>query len=71
MRLVSHEPFESAEAAIRNESDIFSDSIIVETSNHRVNVAHTDIGTELRESISQLEDLLQAYREGILIEKDV
>ena len=71
MRLVSHEPFESAEAAIRNESDIFSDSIIVETSNHRINVAHTDIGAELKESISQLEDLLQAYREGILIEKDV
>lgn len=71
MRLVSHEPFESAEAAIRNESDIFSDSIIVETSNHRINVAHTDIGAELKESISQLEDLLQAYREGILIERDV
>lgn len=71
MRLVAHEPFESAESAIRNESDIFSDSIIVETSRHRMNVADTDIGLELKESISQLEDLLQAYREGILIEKDV
>ena len=30
MRLVSHEPFESTEAAIRKESDIFSDSIVVE-----------------------------------------
>lgn len=71
MRLVAHEPFESTESAIRNESDIFSDTIIVETSNRRKNVADTDIGLELKESISQLEDLLQAYRDGILIEKDV
>ena len=71
MRLVSHEPFESAESAIRNESDIFSDSIIVETSGRRISVADTDIGQELKESIAQLEDLLQAYRDGVLIEKDV
>ena len=71
MRLVSHETFESAYAAIRNESDIFSDSIIVETALSRRRVADTDIGDELRESIHQLEELLEAYREGIIIEKDV
>ena len=69
MRLVAHEPFESMEAAILHESDIFSDSVILETSNTRISVADTDIGTELKESISQLEDLLQAYREGTIIEK--
>ena len=31
MRLVAHEPFESTEAAILHESDIFSDSTVVET----------------------------------------
>lgn len=71
MRLVSHEPFESAESAIINESDIFSDSIIVETATVRQRVADTDIGDELRERIHQLEELLEAYREGIIIEKDV
>lgn len=71
MRLVSHEPFESADLAIRNESDIFSDSIIVETAVKRQRVADTDIGDELRESIHQLEELLEAYREGIIVEKDV
>lgn len=71
MRLVSHEPFESADLAIRNESDIFSDSIIVETALRRQRVADTDIGDELRESIHQLEELLEAYREGIIVEKDV
>ena len=69
MRLVAHEPFESAEAAILHESDIFSDSVILETSSMRQKIADTDIGTELRESIHQLEELLQAYRDGLIIEK--
>jgi fructose-1,6-bisphosphatase class 3 len=70
MRLVSHEPFESTEAAIRKESDIFSDSIMVETALRRQCVADTDIGVELKESIHQLEELLDAYREGVLVEKN-
>lgn len=69
MRLVAHEPFESTESAILNESDIFSDSMILETSNTRISVADTDIGVELRESIHQLEELLQAYRDGTIVEK--
>ncbi|MBR5800495.1 MAG: fructose-1,6-bisphosphatase [Lachnospiraceae bacterium] len=69
MRLVAHEPFESMEEAIKHESDIFSDSTIVETALNRILVADTDIGTELRESISQLELLLQAYRNGSIVEK--
>ena len=69
MRLVSHEPFESTEAAIRNESDIISDSSFVETAKHRQSVADSDIGAELRESIKQLENLLEAYKEGIIVEK--
>ena len=70
MRLVSHEPFGSTEAAIRKESDIFSDSIVVETALRRQCVADTDIGVELKESIHQLEELLDAYREGVLVEKN-
>lgn len=69
MRLVAHEPFESTESAIINESDIFSDSFILETAALRQKISDTDIGAELRESIHQLEELLQAYRDGILIEK--
>ena len=71
MRLVAHEPFESAEAAIRNESDIFSDSVIVETMRDRKRVADTDIGNEIKERIYALESLLRAYRDGIIIEKGV
>ncbi len=68
MRLVAHEPFESAEAAIKNETDIYSDSVIVETASFRLRVADTDTGYEIRESIAQLEELLKAYRDGELIE---
>ncbi|MDD2971432.1 MAG: fructose-1,6-bisphosphatase [Lachnospiraceae bacterium] len=71
MRLVAHEPFESMEASIRLESDIFSDNTMVEISPARKMVADTDIGTELKESIQQLEKLLKAYREGTIIEKGV
>ena len=69
MCLVSHDVFESKESAIRNESDIFSDSIFVETAPQRIRVADTDIGIELRTSIEQLENLLKAYHDGIIVEK--
>ena len=69
MRLVAHEPFESTEAAILHESDIFSDSTVVEVATNRIRVSDTDIGRELRESIKQLELLLQAYRDGSIVEK--
>ena len=71
MRLVAHEPFESAEMAIKKESDIFSDSVIIETMKRRQRVADTDIGVEIKERIRALEDLLQAYRDGSLIEKGI
>lgn len=69
MRLVAHETFESKEAAIQKESDIFSDSIVIETAANRLRVADTDVGRELRESICYLELLLQAYQDGSLVEK--
>lgn len=71
MRLVAHEPFESMEAAVQKESDIFSDSIMVERAPTRMRVADTDIGRELKESISYLEKLLTAYNDGTIIEKGV
>ena len=69
MRLVAHEPFESTEAAILHESDIFSDSVILETTTMRQKISDTDNGAELRETIHQLEELLQAYRDGTIIER--
>lgn len=69
LRLVAHEPFESARAAIINESDIFSDSIEVETFQRRKLVADTDTGKEIQENIYYLEELLEAYRDGTIMEE--
>ena len=71
MHLVAHEAFESSETAILTETDIISDYISVEKYMIRKTVADTDIGTEIKMSISQLEDLLKAYREGLIVEKTV
>ena len=68
LRLVSHEKFESKEAAIVNESDIFSDTIIVEKYPERKRVADTDAGKEMQKQIEEIERLLYAYREGLIAE---
>lgn len=69
VNLVEHRPFESAEMAVRNESDIISDTIIVERNFSRTLIADTDIGVELKKSIQNLEKLLAAYQDGTIIEK--
>ena len=70
MRLVAHEPFESSRAAIVNESDLFSHSIDVETYLKRKLVADTDVGREIQENIYYLEELLEAYRNGMIMEAE-
>lgn len=67
--LAAHEPFESTESAIEKETDIHSDSIVVKKTLQRKKVGDTDIGTELKEQIRDLEELLSAYRSGRLTEK--
>ena len=69
VRIVAHELFESMESAIRKETDILSDYMYVENYPKRQLVADTDNGEQLKEEIRQLEELLQAYRDGVLIEK--
>ncbi len=68
-QLVQHEPFTSARDAIVRETDIKSTTQIVEMSAHRMLVADTDKGEELREQVSDLKELLYAYRHGIITEK--
>lgn len=67
--LVQHEPFTSAQDAILRGTDIKSSTQIVEMSAHRMHVADTDKGAELRCQIAELKDLLYAYRHGIIKEK--
>jgi fructose-1,6-bisphosphatase-3 len=68
-QLVQHEPFTSARDAIVRETDIKSTIQIVEMSAHRMLVADTDKGEELRAQVHDLKALLYAYRHGIITEK--
>lgn len=65
-QLVKHEPFTSAQDAIRNGSDIVSTTEIVELSEHRMRVRDTDKGREIQAQINELVELLYAYRHGLI-----
>ncbi len=69
-QLVQHEPFTSAEDAIRTGADIKGTTQIVEFNHRRLRVADTDKGVEIRQQIADLEELLYAYRHGIITEKE-
>ncbi|HEY9542670.1 fructose-1,6-bisphosphatase [Prevotella sp.] len=68
-QLVQHEPFTNTADAIQRGTDIKSTTVIVEMSTHRMLVADTDKGTELRQQVSDLQELLYAYRHGFLKER--
>ena len=68
-QLVQHEPFTSTADAINKGTDIKSTTQIVEMSAHRMLVADTDRGAELKEQIADLNALLYAYRHGIIKER--
>ena len=69
MRLKSHQPFSGMEAALSENLDIDSQSQQVATLDKRLMVADTDTGEMLKEQITDLEDLLTAYREGLIAAK--
>ncbi len=68
-QLVQHEPFTSTADAIKQGTDIKSTTQIVEMSAHRMLVADTDRGAELKGQIADLKKLLYAYRHGIIKER--
>ena len=67
--LSAHEPFQSAEAAVRDENDIVSRQVAVRRTQRRQLVGDTDNGEALKERIQELKQLLKAYRDGLIIEK--
>lgn len=64
MWLVQHEKFESKAKAIALETDIVSDTFTVEEFDTRMYVRDTDNGKKLMEEVRDLDELLDAYREG-------
>lgn len=62
LRLKAHTPFTSVEDALMNNTDIKSESEVVEKEVSRMLVRDTDIGKQLLEDISDLKELLEKYR---------
>ena len=69
LELVQHQPFVSAEVAIRKGEDIKSSTQIVEMSQNRMYVKDTDKGKMLQKKVDDLRKLLYAYRNGWIKEK--
>ncbi|MCK8060364.1 MULTISPECIES: fructose-1,6-bisphosphatase [unclassified Fusibacter] len=64
MILVSHEPFESKEKAVKEEMDMLPTTVFIQKDRPRMYVGDTDTGIRLKEDIDSLKALLDAYREG-------
>ena len=67
--LAAHESFTNKADAVKNSRDIISHTIRVEDFPQRVMVADIDAGEEIRERISDLMELLKAYRDGEVMPK--
>lgn len=66
LELMQHQPFRSAEEAVKRGDDIKSSVQIVEMSEHRMYVKDTDKGKVLQSKVENLKKLLYAYRNGLL-----
>ncbi|MDO4975922.1 MAG: fructose-1,6-bisphosphatase [Eubacteriales bacterium] len=70
LRLVAHEAFTSTEDVIEKEIDVYSSTVITELSRKRERVFDTENGKKSREKIKDLEELLLAYRSGLILEAE-
>ncbi len=68
--LAAHQPFTTLEDVIKNDNDIISKNTYLEHYEHRIKVGDTDTGKLLLEKIEELKELMEAYRNGIIKEKE-
>lgn len=71
MRLSSHDAFTSREEAIRYNKDILSASVVFERLDKRIKISETDNGKKLQKQIDNLNRLMEAYKLGIISEKNM
>ncbi|MCX5773727.1 MAG: fructose-bisphosphatase class III [Fusobacteria bacterium] len=68
LRLSAHGAFESVEKAITEEQDILFSTFVLDRVTRKT-VSDTGVGGDVKEQISELELLLEAYKDGQLIKK--
>lgn len=71
LRLAKHDPFDGVENAIKDNKDIVSTTIVYENMKQRITVADTDMGVKLKKQIYYLELLLDAYKQGKIVETKI
>ncbi len=69
IRIKAHYPFQDIEHVLTTNADIDSVTTQVEMEPKRVMIGDTDNGQNLKQQISDLTDLLEAYRDGMIMEK--
>ncbi len=67
--LTAHDPFESKEKAIEQETDIHSTQVARQDISERMLNKYTDEGKKRQETIDTLKMLVEAYKEGIIEER--
>ena len=68
-RLKAHEAFKSVREALTRNADIQSETYRFDVAEKRRMVSDTDTGADIRDQISDLRQLLDAYRSGVLEER--
>ena len=63
---MSHQPFSNSQKSLEKNEDIESKSKIIEQMQTRIMVNDTDLGEEIKIQLSDLEELLNAYKTGVL-----
>lgn len=64
LMLTAHEPFRSVGEAIKDCTDMQTHRVASEVADRRILVGDTDNGAKIKESISDLKELINAYRSG-------
>jgi fructose-1,6-bisphosphatase-3 len=67
--LAAHEAFRSTAEMIREGRDVTPHTEKITTFPHRLLIADTDTGQELRGQLGDLQKLVDAYRSGVLVEQ--
>ena len=70
MMLVSHDPFDTHEDSVKKNKDMYPHEVYIKEEKQRILVGDTDTGKEIKEQIGVMNELLDAYRQGI-IEQDI
>ncbi len=68
--LTAHDPFESREKAVEQELDIHSTQVAKQDISERMLNKDTDDGRKRQETIDTLKMLVEAYKEGLIEERE-